>query len=176
LTTSRNRSYSRLAGPVSLSSAAAVASAACAAILLLSGIAKLVAPDERTRYRALAVGELLIAVGLLIPYSRAASLVVSVGLGLVFVGYSALRRQAPCRCFGDVLRAGSQRMRLWRSVAFLLLATVGAASYFAGGSAGPNRPLTAAVVGLVVGSVAVFASAATAPLHAVSSGGERSSV
>lgn len=133
--------------------------AACVASATILGSAALFkfAGKQSFRLILLALFELIVSVGLLVPAARPVALVVTIGLGLSFTLYAVRVTTAPCRCFGERLHVQSRVGRLVRSLAVVLFGSVGFVGWvFARGTSGGGEwVMTAIVAGLLLGWTAI---------------------
>jgi hypothetical protein len=148
----------------------AVIEAVAASVLLNAGIAKLVSPEPmtvaaaevvpllagritRSLVHALALAELAVAAGLLLPATRFAATVVTVALGLGFgaFGLLAIRRHssAPCGCFGRSSRRPAGRSSIGAGLGLAVPAVVALSMWPADG----RIPAGGTVVLMAAGSV-----------------------
>jgi hypothetical protein len=119
--------------------------------------------------------ELLVAAAIVPEVSRPFALALGCGLGVLFAGYSAVRADRPCRCFGDQFRVASRPLRIARALAVSLLCGGGLIAWRLSEGATDHRTATAVVVGSVIAIAvvalpALLSPAARAPRHVSSYG------
>jgi|GEM_PF-5881712 len=136
-------------------------SVASAVVLATASALKLVA-RRRVGDWLVSAAELLVAVAIVPEVSRPFGLAAGCCLGLVFAGYSAVRADRPCRCFGDQFRVASRSMRIARALAVSVLCGGGLIALRLSQGGVDHRPATAIVVGSVV-AVAVMILPALLP-------------
>jgi hypothetical protein len=149
-------------------------SVASAGVLVMASTLKLLARRSFGDW-LVSSAEVLVAAAIVPEVSRPFALAAGCGLGLVFAGYSALRADRPCRCFGDQFRVASRSMRIARALAVSVLCGGGLIALRLSQSDVDHRPATAIVVGSVVALAvmvlpALLSPAAERPRHVSSYG------
>jgi hypothetical protein len=107
--------------------------------------------------------EVLVAAAIVPEVSRRFALALGCGLGLVFAGYSAVRADRPCRCFGDQLRVASRPLRIARALAVSVLCGGGLIAWRLSEGGVDHRTATAIVVGSALALAVVVLPALLSP-------------